>query len=152
MAYKKEPKCLASKQKLGTPFSQTERQAEATVPFLNPPPREPQSQQAGAISETPSTWLIPFGPPWISTDTLPHPNYRCPKLLFHMNGWHWLLLHNFLNPIKQATAGLRKPQARHSSSQPRFTAWLCLGISKPSTSQITLYLRQGGLGQNTGRG
>ena len=29
-----------------------------------------------------------------------------PKLLFHMNSWSWLMLHNFLNPPKQAAAGL----------------------------------------------
>ena len=31
-----------------------------------------------------------------------------PKLLFHMNGWSWLMLHNFLNPLNQARAGLSK--------------------------------------------
>ena len=33
-----------------------------------------------------------------------------PKLLFHMNGWSWLMLHNFLKPLKQATASLGEPQ------------------------------------------
>ena len=31
-----------------------------------------------------------------------------PKLLSPMNGWSWLRLHTFLNPLKQATAGLSK--------------------------------------------
>ena len=47
-------------------FSQTEWQAKAIVPYLNPPPHgatEPQSQQAGDISETPSTWLTLFDQP-----------------------------------------------------------------------------------------
>ena len=39
----------------GANFCQTEWQAEAIVPFLNPYPTEPQSWRAGAISETPST-------------------------------------------------------------------------------------------------
>ena len=37
-----------------------------------------------------------------------------PKLLtmtFHMNDWSWFMLHNFLNPLKQATVGLRELQA-----------------------------------------
>ena len=58
--------------------------------------------------------------------------------------------HNFLNTIKQATAGLKSPLLpylllsgfRHSTigRQPRFTAWLCLGVSMPSTSSIHLRL------------
>ena len=32
------------------------------------------------------------------------------------------------------------PRPSTSSSQPRFTAWLCLGISKPSTSSCHLIL------------
>ena len=55
-----------------------------------------------------------------------------------MNGWSWLRLHNLLNPIKQETAGLSEPQDSTSSSQASFTAWLCLGISKPSTSSSHL--------------
>ena len=61
-----------------------------------------------------------------------------------MNGWSWLMLHNFLNSLKQATASLSGPQFPYlllrgprpgtSSSHPRVTAWLHLGISKPSTS------------------
>ena len=35
------------------------------------------------------------------------------KLLFHMNGSSWLMLHNLLNPIKQATTGLSELQAQH---------------------------------------
>ena len=74
-----------------------------------------------------------------------------PKLLFHMDGWSWLVLQNSLNPLKRATAGLSKPSGPHtsykvvprpgtSSSQPRFTAWLLLGISKPSTIKSHLRL------------
>ena len=33
-----------------------------------------------------------------------------------MNGWSGLMLHNFLNPIKQVTAGLSELQTWHSSS------------------------------------
>ena len=67
-----------------------------------------------------------------------------------MNGWSWLMLHNFLNPIKEAIASISKslaatllakgPRPSTSSSQPRFTAWLHLGISKPSTSTDHLRL------------
>ena len=67
-----------------------------------------------------------------------------------MSRWSWHMLHNFLNPLKQATASLSGPQPPHlllggpkcgtSSSQPRFTVWLCLGISKPCTSSSHLRL------------
>ena len=76
VACREELECLASRQELGTASSQTERWAEAIVPFLNPPSTEPQSWQAGTISETPSTWPALFvcstqlaGPPklWIGT-------------------------------------------------------------------------------------
>ena len=30
-------------------------------------------------------------------------------MLFHMNGWSWLLLHNFLNFLKQSTTSLSEP-------------------------------------------
>ena len=53
-----------------------QRQAEAIVPFLNPPPTKTQSQKEGAISETPSTWLTLFALPWRSQEALSHPNYR----------------------------------------------------------------------------
>ena len=59
------------------------------------------------------------------------------------------MFHNFLNPLKQQPLSL-SPQAPYlllsgcrpgtSSSQPRFTAWLHLGISKPSTSSSHLRL------------
>ena len=66
-----------------------------------------------------------------------------------MNDWSWLMLHNFLNPIKQ-TFGLSEPSSPYllisgptssnSSSQPRFTAWLPLGTCKPRTSSSHLIL------------
>ena len=49
-------------------------------------------------------------------------------------------MHNFLNPLKQATAGLMSPRPSTSSNQSRFTAWLCQGISKPSTNSSHLRL------------
>ena len=82
-------------------------------PFSKPSPTEPQSQQAGAVSETPPTWLTLFDPPWRSPETPPHPTHGPTQVLFHMKGWSWLLLHNFLNPLKQATASLSEPQAQH---------------------------------------
>ena len=57
-----------------------------------------------------------------------------------MNGWYWRMLQNFLNTIKQATAGIVSPRLSTSSSQPRFTASLCLGISQPSRSSSHLRL------------
>ena len=36
-----------------------------------------------------------------------------PNMLFHMNGWSWLVLHNFLNLLKQANFGFSEPQAQH---------------------------------------
>ena len=70
-------------------------------PFSGPSP--PQSQQTGAVSKIPSTWITLFDLPWRSPDSAP------PKLLFHMNDWSWLLLHKFLNSPKQAAAGLSEP-------------------------------------------
>ena len=50
------------------------------------------------------------------------------------------MLQNFLNTIKQATAGIGSARLSTSSSQPRFTASLCLRISQPSTSSSHLRL------------
>ena len=66
---------------------QGEAEVSGIVPFLNLPPVEPQSWQAGAISETPSTWLTLFDPPWRSPEIPFHSTYGPLKLLFHMNGW-----------------------------------------------------------------
>ena len=70
-----------------------------------------------------------------------------------MNGWSWFILHNFLNLLKQATRSLSKsplsphlvplakgPRLGTSSSQPKFTAWLRLGISMPNLSSSHLRL------------
>ena len=88
----------------------------AIIPFLNPPPTEPQSSQAaGSIYESPSTWQTLFALPWRSSEAPSHPIYGPTKavdsVLFHMNGWSWFMLHYFLNPHKHATAGLREPPA-----------------------------------------
>ena len=94
-------------------------------------------------------WLTLFAPPWRSPKNPSHPTYGPTKLLFHVNGWSWLMLHNFLNPLKQATVSIsplpprsfmKGSQAHTSSCQPTFTAWLCLRISKPSTSSSHLRL------------
>ena len=59
-----------------------------------------------------------------------------PKLLFHMNGWSWCMLHNFL-----AVAGFSDPQpVGTSSSPPRLTGRTHLCISKPSTNSSHLRL------------
>ena len=60
------------------------------------------------------------------------------------------MFHNFLNPIKHATASLSElpatvplakwPRPSTSFSQPIFMAGLCLGSSKPSTSSNHLRL------------
>ena len=63
-----------------------------------------------------------------------------PKLLVHRKGWSWLMLDNFLNPSKPATAEVSQPQPSTNSCHPEFIAWLCLGISKPSTSSSHLRL------------
>ena len=57
------------------------------------------------------------------------------------------MLQNFLNPVKQATASLSEPQAGIRGSQSRLTAWLCLGISKPSitSSHLRLLYNSGGV-------
>ena len=60
-----------------TAFSLTEKGANTIVLFLNVPPIEPQSWQAGAISETPSTWLTLFTLTWRPPEALSHQTYRC---------------------------------------------------------------------------
>ena len=57
-----------------------------------------------------------------------------PRLLFHVNGWPWFMLHNFLNPLKyqQFVSVSLRPGTSHN--QPNLTTWLCLGMSEPSTS------------------
>ena len=82
-----------------------------------------------------------------------HPTSGPPKLVFHMNGRSWFMLHNLLNALKQATASISKPPALYlllsssrssaSSSQARVTAWLHLEISKASTSSNHLGLLYG---------
>ena len=59
----------------GGGFSPIEVLAEAIVPFLSPPPTEPQSLQVETISVTPSTWLTLFALPWCLFEALPHPTY-----------------------------------------------------------------------------
>ena len=57
-----------------------------------------------------------------------------PKLLFHKNGWSWHKLHNFLDPINKQQLASVRPRPGTSSSQPRITVWLHLGIFKPSSN------------------
>ena len=60
------------------------------------------------------TWWTGPGIPWVVQAKVCPTQLMDPhKLLFHMNGWSWLMLHNFLNPIKQATAGFSEPQVWH---------------------------------------
>ena len=51
-------------ERAGGQLSPRKRQAEAIVPLLNRPQKEPQKQWVGTISETPLTWLTLFAPPW----------------------------------------------------------------------------------------
>ena len=80
-----------------------------------------------------------FYPTWRSPETLPHPTYRSIQAAFP---YEWLVLApaSQLPKSSQTTAG---PRPGTSSSQPRFTIWLCLGISKPSRSSSHLRLLYG---------
>ena len=102
-------------------------------PFLNQSLR-----RAGKL--VPPTWLTLFDPPWRSPETLPTQFTGPLKLLFHMNGWSWLTFHNSLNPLKKQQLAPVSPRPSTSSGQHRFTAWLHLGISQPSTSSSHLRL------------
>ena len=84
--------------------------AQAIVLFLSPLPTEPWGWQAGAIFDTPLTWLILFDPPWRSPETLPHPTYRPTQAAFPYQ--RLVLAHASQLPksIKQATAGLSELQ------------------------------------------
>ena len=59
-------------------------------------------------------------PGWHCLTCLGDPQRLCPtqitgppRLLFHMKGWSWLELLNFLNPLKQAIAGHNEPQSQY---------------------------------------
>ena len=56
-----------------------------------------------------------------------------------MAGLHLLCTTSYILSNKQQLASV-SPRPGTSSSQPRFTAWLCLGISKPSISTGHLLL------------
>ena len=49
---------------MGGRFLPDRSAGKATILFLSPPPKEPQSQQVGIISESPSTWLTLFVSSW----------------------------------------------------------------------------------------
>ena len=78
-----------------------------------------QSLQAGAISESPSTWLTLFSLPERFPETPPHPiQLAGPSRLFPVAfpyNWplFWLMLRTFLKPLKQAASGLG---VHHTSS------------------------------------
>ena len=65
------------KMRAGGQFSSRKEGDRGDCSFSEPSPTEPQSWQAGAISETPSTWLTLFALPWRSPEALSHPNYSC---------------------------------------------------------------------------
>ena len=113
-------------------------------PFLNPLLRDHRVGRLVPYLRL-STWLTLFALPWKSPVLCRTQLKGQSNLFFHMNGWSRLTLHKFLNPLKQGTASLSEPPAPRyhmvsgprpgtSSSQPRLTSWLHLGISKPSTS------------------
>ena len=106
-----------------------------TTTELKKPHPSRLSQQAGAVSDTPSTWLTLCDPPRRPQETLLHPTYRTIQAVFP---YEQLMLHNFLNPINQKLASVSlRPST--SSSHPRFTAWmlLVLGWESPSPAQVT---------------
>ena len=137
MAYREKPKYLSSKQELGDSFlpdrtlpTQSHR-ASRLVPYLR--------------LHQPNTDLL-----WRFPKTPSHPVYGPTQAAFP---YEWLVLahaSHLLNPLKHATASLSEPLAPvHLLSspkpgtrgcQPRFTIWLHLGISKPSTSSSHLRL------------
>ena len=97
--------CLASRQELGSSFLLDSVLAEATVPFLSPPPTEPQSQQPGTIWETQPIWLTRFAALKIPWGPVLHSFWANPtrfQRLFHMNGLSWSMLQIFLSSFKQA--------------------------------------------------
>ena len=75
-----------------------------------------QSQQADAISETPSTWLTCLTHPDDSLKCCPTQLSSPPKLFpvaFHVNGLLWPMLGISLNFLKQAASGFHKPCTSH---------------------------------------
>ena len=118
----------------------TETRAEATVPFLNVLPTEPQSQQEGTITwdfiNLANTVYLALE----TTETLFHLTYGPTQAAFLSEWLVWLILYNFLNPLKHATASLSEsptpvslakwPQVRHQQ-QP---AKICI-LASPGTLQ-----------------
>ena len=93
-----------------------------------------QSQQAGAISETPSTWLTLSDPSWRSPEPLPHPTYGTTQAAFPYE-WMAGLGSCFTNKQQLAPVSSRPSTG---NSQFSFTAWLYLGMPQPRTSSSHL--------------
>ena len=156
MAHREALKCLVTRQEVRDSFHLDRKVVRDHCPFSEPSPY---------ISEIPSTSLPLFVSPWGSLETLLSTQFMGPpKLLTVIFPYEWLVLAHASQLPKSYQIGnkpaSKSPQAAYllvndprpstSSSQPRFTAWLCLGISKPSMesqpSQIALELRQGAPG------
>ena len=150
----------------GTAFSHIEGLAEATVPFLNPPCTESQSQQVGAcwgsisLARTVCRTLVIL---WGSAPPNLWAQPNCIQWLFPMNGLSWpiFLIFSKLSQtsniwLHQAPYLLSCPRPSSSGSWPFFTSWHFLVISKPSTSsshlQNALYFMLCDPGQNTHSG
>ena len=103
-----------------------------------------QSQQAGTISESPSTCLILFAPPWWFPGALTHPKFFGPPKLFSVAFLYiWLVLAHAsdftkLSPTISILLLLSGPRPGTISSQPCFTAWPYLGTSMPTTSAAAI--------------
>ena len=83
-------------------------------PFSEPSPTEPQSWQVGAISETISTWLTLFAPPWRIPETISHPTYGLTQMVTETFPYKCMILaydSQLRNPLKQGTADLSEPAA-----------------------------------------
>ena len=156
VAYREKLKFLASKWELEDNFLSDRKANRGHCPFSELSPHRATEPASWCHIRDSINMTNTFATPWWSQETPFHPTYGLTHLLFHMNGRSWFTLHNFLNPLKLATANLTeqlalaRPQplylllsgCRHTISinQPRFTAWLCLGISKLSTSSSHLRL------------
>ena len=106
MAYREGLKYLASRWELQDSLLPDRKAGRGHCPFSEPSPTEPQNQQAGVVSQTPSTWLTLFSLLWRSPETLYRPSYQSTQAAFP---FEWLVL---------APASQLPKSSQTSNSQP----------------------------------
>ena len=108
------------------------------------------SWQAGTTSETQSTWLTLANHLGDPNRLYPTQFMEPPTLFFHMKGWSWLMLHHFLNPNKQATAGFSEPQQQPDQIHILASTWDSISPAQVVAISNCFKGQAGYPGKNTG--